>query len=78
LNKPSFRFRHDLPCSDPLHYGEEDIICSVENGKTHIKLQGHVPPGPDYKLYLATKYVDIKASFEAIKAKSLPLGDNGV
>ena len=61
----------DLPGSDPLHYGDGEIIHSVENGITYITLQGHVTPGPDYKLYLTPKYVDTKAGFEAIKAQSV-------
>ena len=30
----------DLPGSDPLHYGDGEIIYSVENGTTYITLQG--------------------------------------
>ena len=68
-------FVRDLPGSDPLHYGDGEIIHSVENGITYITLQGHVTPGPDYKLYLTPKYVDTKAGFEAIKAQSVRVGD---
>ena len=65
----------DLPGSDPLHYGDGEIIHSVENGLTYNTLQGHVTPGPGYKLYLTPKYVDTKAGFEAIKAQSVRVGD---
>ena len=68
-------FVRDLPGSDPLHYGEGEIIHLVENGETFITLNGHVTPGPDYKLYLTPKYVDAKAGFEAIKAQSVRVGD---
>ena len=68
-------FVRDLPGSDPLHYSDGEIIHSVENGITYITLQGHVTPGPDYKLYLTPKYVDTKAGFEAIKAQSVRVGD---
>ena len=68
-------FVRDLPGSDPLHYGDGEIIDSVENGITYITLQGHVTPGPDYKFYLTPKYVDAKAGFEAIKAQSVRVGD---
>ncbi len=33
-------FVRDLPGSDPLHYGDGEIIYSVENGTTYITLQG--------------------------------------
>ena len=53
--------------SDLLHYDDGEIIHSVENGITYLTSQGHVTPGPDYKLYLTPKYVGSKAGFEAIK-----------
>jgi hypothetical protein len=68
-------FVRDLPGSDPLHYGDGEIIHSVENGETFITLQGRVTPGPDYKLYMTPKYVDTKAGFEDIKAQSVRVGD---
>lgn len=68
-------FKRDLPGSDSLHYGDGDIIQSVENGQTFLTLKGHVTPGPDYKLYLTPKYVDTKAGFEQIKAQSVRVGD---
>ncbi len=57
------------------HYGDGEIIHSVENGIIYITLQGHVTPGPDYKLFLTPKYVDTKAGFEAIEAESEHMGD---
>lgn len=69
------RFVRDLPGSDALHYGEGEIIHSVENGETYMTLQGRVTPGPDYKLYLTPKYVDTKADFEAVKSQSVRVGD---
>ena len=68
-------FVRDLPCSDPLQYGDGKIFHSIENGETFITLQGRVTPGPDYKLYMTPKYVDTKAGFEDIKAQSVRVGD---
>ncbi len=67
-------FVRELPGSDSVHSGDGDIIHSGGNGETSIILQGHVTPGPDYKLYLTAKYVDTKAGFEAIKAKIVSVG----
>ena len=64
-----------MPGSDLVHYGDGEIIHSVENRITYITLQVHVTPGLDYKLYLTLKYVDTKAVVEAINTQSERVGD---
>ena len=54
-------FVRDLLGRDPLRYSNGEIIHSVENGKTYIILQGSEMPGLNYRLYLISKYADIKA-----------------
>lgn len=66
----SATFRRDLPGSDPLHWGEGTISVTPER----IVHQGTLSPGPDYRIYLAPRYVEDKAGFEAIKAQSVELG----
>ena len=61
----------ELPGSDFLHWGEGTI--SV--GATSIVHEGALAPGPDYKLYLVPSFVDDEASFEAVKAQSVVVGD---
>ena len=64
-----------MPVSDLLHYGDDEIIHSVENGFTYITFQVQVTLGSDYKLYLTLKYVETKAVFEASKAQSVCVDD---
>lgn len=64
-------FKKDLKGSDFLHWGEGDV--SISAGK--IVHQGTMAPGPDYKVYLTTEFVDDEASFNAIKANSIEVGD---
>ena len=64
-------FIRDLAGSDFLHWGEGTISL----GPDHIVHEGSLAPGPDYKLYLATDFVEDEASFEAIKGQSLQVGD---
>lgn len=66
----SATFRRDLPGSDALHWGEGTISVTPER----IVHQGELSPGPDYRIYLAPRYVEDKAGFEAIKAQSRELG----
>ena len=37
--------------------------------------QGALSPGPDYKLYLTTEFVEDEAGFEALKGKAALVGD---
>lgn len=65
------RFLRDLEGSDLIHWGEGDIRVS-RNAISHT---GRLSPGPDYKLYLAPRFVDTKEAFLQIKDKSLRVGD---
>ena len=64
-------FIRELKGSDRFHWGEGAVSLS----STQISFQGELAPGPDYKLYLAPKFVETEAEFEAIKNTSLLLGD---
>lgn len=68
-------FRRDLKGSDFGHWGEGTIIQSMEGGQTYFTLKGEVSPGPDYKLYLAPRFVETEAEFEAIKDDSVRVAD---
>ena len=61
----------DLKGNDFLHWGEGEI--SISNDK--IVHTGKLAPGPDYKLYLTTEFVEDEAGFEAIKASAVRVGD---
>lgn len=63
--------KEDLPGHDFVHWGKGTFSISSDT----ITLMGSVAPGPDYKLYLAPSFADDEASFEAIKAQSLQIGD---
>lgn len=64
-------FKRDLKGSDFLHWGEG----SVSIGPEKVVHMGALSPGPDYKLYLVPEFVEDEASFNAIKEKSLRVGD---
>jgi hypothetical protein len=64
-------FRRDLRGSDAFHWGEG----TVSVGPRAIALAGRLAPGPDYKLYLATEYVDTREDFKRIKAGAVRVGD---
>ena len=61
----------DLPGSDRFHWGEGTISVSAET----VSHQGELSPGPDYKVYLTTEFVDDEESFLAIKEQSQRIGD---
>jgi Electron transfer DM13 len=65
------RFRRDLPGSDFLHWGEGVVAV----GNTSVSLRGKLAPGPDYKAYLSPEYVETEAEFQAVKLRSVRLGD---
>jgi hypothetical protein len=67
----SGRFNRDLKGSDRLHWGEGELRVLTDR----IAHEGRLAPGPDYKLYLATEFVDTKDGFLAIKDKSRRIGD---
>jgi hypothetical protein len=64
-------FKRNLKGSDFLHWGEG----SVSVGPKKVVHMGKLSPGPDYKLYLVPEFVEDEAGFNAIKGKSLRVGD---
>lgn len=64
-------FRRDLEGSDFLHWGEGTV--SVSSNK--VAHQGRLAPGPDYKLYLVSKFVENEDQFLAIRDDAVRLGD---
>lgn len=67
----SAEFTRDLEGSDFLHWGEGTVSLS----QTEIVHQGRLAPGPDYRLYLVSEFVETEAQFEAIKADALEIGE---
>jgi hypothetical protein len=63
--------RRDLKGSDFLHWGEGTFSISA----TMITHQGRLAPGPDYKLYLATEFVEDEEQFLAVKSSAQLVGD---
>lgn len=61
----------DLRGSDFLHWGEGRISITP----TQIVHEGRLAPGPDYKLYLVTEFVDHEDEFLPIKASAQLIGD---
>ena len=64
-------FQRNLKGSDFLPWGEGEIRLMA----TRIVHDGKLSPGPDYKLYLVSDFVDDEASFLALKDKALRVGD---
>lgn len=67
----SGRLARGLKGSDLLHWAEGEVQVS-RNRIAHI---GRLAPGPDYKLYLAPRFVDTKEAFLLIKDESIRVGD---
>lgn len=65
------RLVRNLTGSDLLHWGEGVVGVS----RTRIAHVGRLAPGPDYKLYLAPRFVDTKEAFLRTKNKSVHVGD---
>ena len=61
----------ELRGSDRLHWGEGSIAVSG----TEIVHMGRLSPGPDYKLYLTTEFVEHEDEFEPIKGEAVLIGD---
>jgi hypothetical protein len=64
-------FRRDLADSDALHWGEG----TVHVGREAVSLDGAVSPGPAYKLYLSSKFVETEAGFLEHKNEMALVGD---
>ena len=61
----------DLRGSDFLHWGEGKISVSADT----IVHEGALAPGPGYKLYLVTEFVEHEDEFIPIKAQAQLIGD---
>lgn len=64
-------FRRDLTGSDLLHWGEGTVWVA----RDAIALEGHLAPGPDYKLYLSPEFVETRADFLRLKPRMQRVGD---
>jgi hypothetical protein len=64
-------FQRDLKGSDFLHWGEGEV--SVSSHK--IAHKGKLAPGPDYKLYLTSGFVEDESQFNAVKVSAARIGD---
>lgn len=64
-------FTRDLRGSDFLHWGEGAV--SITDSK--IVHEGALAPGPDYKAYLLTEFVEHEDEFEPLKASAAYIGD---
>ena len=72
-NQAEYRgeFRRELKDSDAVHWGEGQLAV----GKMAISLRGSVGPGPDYKLYLVSEFVETEADFLRLKSRAVRVGD---
>ena len=64
-------FSRDIQGSDFLHWGEG----TVSIYPSRIVHQGTLAPGPDYKVYLVTTFVQTEADFINVKDQSARIGD---
>lgn len=67
----SGKFRRDLKDSDALHWGEGAVSISSKN----VVFEGELAPGPDYKLYLSSEFVETEADFQRLKPSMVRVGD---
>lgn len=65
------RFDRNLKGSDFLHWGEGEVHVMADK----IAHTGKLAPGPDYKLYLTSEFVDDEAAFLKLKDKAVRIGD---
>lgn len=64
------QFKKDLKDSDALHWGEG----RVSIGSKNITFLGELAPGPDYKLYLSTKFIESETEFLQLKSSMVQVG----
>jgi len=64
-------FRRDLKGNDFLHWGEGQVSISARE----IIHMGELAPGPDYKLYLTTSFVEDEEAFLKVKENARRIGD---
>ena len=61
----------DLKGSDFLHWGEGKISVTPKK----IVHEGKLAPGPDYKLYLTTEFVEYEEQFEKVRSSARQVAD---
>ncbi|MGI9515285.1 MAG: DM13 domain-containing protein [Anderseniella sp.] len=64
-------FTRDLKGSDFLHWGEGSVSLTPDK----IVHEGKLSPGPDYKLYLVSEFVEDEAQFVKLKPDAQLIGD---
>ncbi|MCG7500127.1 DM13 domain-containing protein [Vibrio sp. Of7-15] len=64
-------FKKELKDSDAFHWGEGQVSI----GTDFITFKGELAPGPDYKLYLSTEYVETELDFNRLKPNMVLVGD---
>ncbi len=64
-------FSRDLKGSDFLHWGEGSVSLTPDK----IVHEGKLSPGPDYKLYLVSEFVEDEAQFLRLKPDAQLIGD---
>ncbi|MDN3699218.1 DM13 domain-containing protein [Vibrio cortegadensis] len=67
----SAMFKKDLKDSDTFHWGEGQVAVGPE----YITLTGSLAPGPDYKLYLSTEFVETESDFNRLKDSMVRIGN---
>lgn len=65
------RFSRDRQDSDAFHWGEGEFSIS----STTISFMGKIAPGPDYKLYLSTEFVETEDEFNRLKSEMVQVAD---
>ena len=65
------QFSKERKDSDTLHWGEG----TVSVGSKFITLIGELAPGPDYKLYLSSQFLETEADFNRLKNTMVRVGD---
>ncbi|MDA4848419.1 DM13 domain-containing protein [Hoeflea poritis] len=67
----SAEFSRDLRGSDFLHWGEGTVSLTPDR----IVHEGRLAPGPDYKVYLVSQFVEHEDDFLPLKDASPRIGD---
>lgn len=67
----SAMFKKGLKDSDTFHWGEGQV--SV--GPAYITFTGSLTPGPDYKLYLSTEFIETESDFNRLKDNMIRVGN---
>ena len=68
---PTGAFDRNSPGSDALHWGEGKIRLS--DGKLVFEDDVTLAPGPDYRIYMTTKFVDNRDDFKRIKPQAIEI-----